>query len=245
MKVLQAFAHNRRELRLSEISDITGLDRSAAQRFVYSLHVLGYLTQDPRSKLFRLSPKTLELGFSYLSSDPLVEFAMPVLQKCSQDTGETVNVSELYDTDIVIVGRVPGTHAVNINVSIGSNFPAFCTAPGRAILAFLPNEVADDIVLRSKRERMTEHTIIGIPHIKQELKATREQGFCIATQEVYLGEISVAAPVFDMHSKPIGAVNIPVPTARWNLKDARKTLAPTVSKHADQITKQIGGRKPN
>ncbi len=189
-------------------------------------------------------PKTLELALSYLQSDPLIEAALPVLQQCRRETGETVNLSELNDTDVVFVARVPGDHAVNVSVSIGSSFPAFCTAPGRAMLAFLAADSAEAILKRSTRRSFTEHTKTDLQQIRQEIKAARAQGFCVAVQEIYLGEISIAAPVFDMARQPVGALNIPLPTARWTVENVQTQLGSIVVKFADRITALNGGIKP-
>jgi IclR family transcriptional regulator, pca regulon regulatory protein len=43
---------------------VTGLGKSAAQRFVHSLRTLGYLRKDEATKQYSLSPRVLELGFT-------------------------------------------------------------------------------------------------------------------------------------------------------------------------------------
>jgi len=49
MKVLTAFDGSKRQLSLSEIAALTDLDNSAAQRFTYTLAMLGYLVKDGAS----------------------------------------------------------------------------------------------------------------------------------------------------------------------------------------------------
>ncbi len=86
-----------------------------------------------------------------------------------------------------------------------------------AMLAFLAADSAEAILKRSTRRSFTEHTKTDLQQIRQEIKAARAQGFCVAVQEIYLGEISIAAPVFDMARQPVGALNIPLPQLRGRL----------------------------
>src|SRR5579871_5660678 len=45
-QILRAFEARERSLSLTEISELTGLDKSTAQRFTYTLAALGYLHKD-------------------------------------------------------------------------------------------------------------------------------------------------------------------------------------------------------
>src|SRR5689334_12818198 len=81
MKVLTAFDGSKRQLSLSEIASLTDLDNSAAQRFTYTLSVLGYLVKDPATRKYELSVRLLDFTYHYLASSDLVQRAAPVLQK--------------------------------------------------------------------------------------------------------------------------------------------------------------------
>src|SRR5688572_23729816 len=50
MRVLRAFYNQSTPLSLTEVAERTGLGRSAAQRFIYTLKALGYLRQDPKTR---------------------------------------------------------------------------------------------------------------------------------------------------------------------------------------------------
>ena len=72
------------------------------------------------------------------------------------------------------------------------------------------------------------------------LEDVRQRGYAIAEQETYLGDMSVAAPVLDASGRPVAAVNIAVPTTRWNVADCRRTLVPMVLETARVISAEIG-----
>ena len=69
MLVLEAFSEDRSELGLSDIVKVTGLEKSAAQRYANTLHELGYLEKNAETRRFKPSVKYLEMAYSNLWSD--------------------------------------------------------------------------------------------------------------------------------------------------------------------------------
>lgn len=240
LKVLGAYDASHRRLGLGEVARRTGLSKSAAQRFTHTLHALGYLRQDKETRAYGLSPQVLALGFAYLRSDELVSRATPHLLDANKRCEETVNLTEPDGLQIVYVARVPSRHVVSVDVVLGTRLPMFCTAPGRAILAYLPEDEARDLVERSKRVAWTSFTVTDRDQLMRVLDDVRQRGYAIAEQETYLGDMSIAAPVLDPAGRPVAAVNIAVPTTRWSQADARRQLVPTVMETARVISAEIG-----
>jgi IclR family pca regulon transcriptional regulator len=240
LKVLSAYDASHRRLGLGEVARRTGLSKSAAQRFTHTLHALGYLRQDKETRAYGLSPQVLALGFAYLRSDELVTRATPHLLDANKRCEETVNLTEPDGLQIVYVARVPSRHVVSVDVVLGTRLPMFCTAPGRAILAYLPEDEARDLIDRSKRVQWTPHTVTDREALMRILEDVRQRGYCIAEQETYLGDMSIAAPVLDSAGRPVAAVNIAVPTTRWSQADCRRQLVPTVLETARVISAEIG-----
>jgi IclR family pca regulon transcriptional regulator len=158
MGVLSALATAGRPLSLAEISRLTGISRSAAQRFVYTLRTLGYLVQDPASKYHMLSARMLEFGEAYSSRDTLTRIAYSVLEAANRECGETINLTVLDGVEVIYVLRFPCRHVVSVNLQIGSRLPAYCTAPGRAMMAHLDGAAARQIFDASDLEKRTPYT---------------------------------------------------------------------------------------
>ncbi|MET4808278.1 IclR family transcriptional regulator C-terminal domain-containing protein [Limibacillus sp. MBR-115] len=239
--VLRAFYDQTQALSLSEIAKSTGIGRSAAQRFLYTLKVLGYLRQDTATRRYTLSPKVLDFGFAYLRNDALIEKAFPYILEASKTTRETVNLTELDDTEVIYVSRLPSRNIISVDVVLGQRLPAYCTAPGRAMLAALPDEIAAEIVNRSHRIKRTKYTIIEPEKILTQLNVIRAKGYAISNQEAFMGDISIAAAVRNHKGGVIAAVNIAVPHPRWSPKKAEQTFAPVVMETARAIGKTLGG----
>lgn len=243
LRVLSAFDETHRSLRLTEIAVETGLDKSAAQRFTHTLYQLGYLRKDPKTKHYSLAPKVLELGFAYLRTDALVERATPFLMEANRKSEETVNLTELDGTEVVYVARVPSRHVISVDVILGTWLPAYCTAPGRAMLACLPEDEAMALLEASERVGYTPSTITDIGHLMEEIRKAAAEGFAIAAEEHYVGDLSIAAPVLDFSGRPVAAVNIAVPTGRWTVERMRRQLGPIVKRTAEEISRTEGSQQ--
>lgn len=241
--VLRAFQEHRHPQSLTEITESTGLGRSATQRFIYTLKALGYLRQDKSTKRYTLSPKVLDFGFAYLRNDYLVEKAFPYLLEASKRTDETVNLTELDDTEVIYVSRLPSRNLISVDILLGQRLPVYCTAPGRAILAGILPEQATDILERSDRQARTKHTVTELSEIERKLEEIRHFGYALSNQETFLGDISVAAAVRNHAGDVVAAINIAVPHPRWSIAEAERDLAPVVAETAWAITKALGGRK--
>jgi IclR family pca regulon transcriptional regulator len=127
----------------------------------FALARLGYLDQDSDSKRYRLGSKVLDLGFSAINSMDLREISAPHLRQLSDETQRTVNLAILDGTDVVYIERCrttgPGQPELDLNLDVGARLPAYCTAMGKAILAFVPEELLEEIIEPSTSRRAAEH----------------------------------------------------------------------------------------
>lgn len=225
MKVLTAFDGSKRHLSLSEIAALTELDNSAAQRFTHTLSALGYLVKDPETRKYALSVRLLDFTYHYLASSELVQRTGPVLQKLARDTEEVCNLTVPDGPDIVFVLRYVSRNVMNPNVIVGTRLPAYCTAPGLAILSTWGEEEVDAVLGASQLVRHTANTVTDPRRIKSRLAKIRTAGYAHTEDELYVDDISTAAPVLDMQGRAIGALNIAVSRARWREGDEAKYAA--------------------
>jgi len=237
-QVLECLNAAQRPLTLTELVQLSGLEKSAVQRFAHTLRQLGYLRQHPQTRAYSLSSRMLEFGHTVLATDSVKEVADPHLLRLNQRCHETVNLMKLEGRDIVYVSRYPSVHPVSVNLHVGSRLPAFCTAAGRAILAFMPADQAQAI-LKGPREPMTQHTVTALDALGAILEQVRRDGFVINDQEAFIGDISLAAPVVNADREVLGAINIAVPSPRWTVERTREELAPLVLDCARAISREL------
>lgn len=236
MQILRAFVEVDEPFRLTDIATLTGLQPSAAQRMVYTLHNSDMLQRDERTKMYTLSRSALQLGFAYLRQDPLLARATPYLMEAVQRCGETVSLTELHDRDVFYVARIPGHYGISADVLIGAWFPAFACAAGQAVLAYLAEDSVRAVLDRSELIPYTANTIVDPSALMTLFRGIRQQGYACSQEHYTLGDISIAAPVFDSAKQPTGSINISVSTARWSREAAEQRLAPIAIEMAAAIS---------
>lgn len=227
-RVLQAFDGTHQSLSLSQISVRTGLDMSAAQRFSHTLTKLGYLVRSEETRRYMLGVKLLEFGFQYTRSNPLIERALPYLLHLSNTVQETVNLTVLDGTDLVFVCRYSSRHVINNDVIVGSRLPAYCTAPGRAILSRMPEDVTTAILKKSDLRSYTPSTTWQLEKLLEKIREAAEKGYSTSFEEYYPGDLSIAAAIVDQNRAPVGAINVAVSASRFTPEEATASFAPLV-----------------
>lgn len=160
LAVIRAFDADHAELTLSDVARRAEIPPAAARRFLRTLEVLGYVRSDGRA--FALTPRVLELGFSYLSALSLPEVMQPHLERLSREVGESVSAAVLSGTDIVYVARVPTRRIMTVGITIGTRFPAYATSMGRVLLAQLSEAELLDALRTADPHQLTERTVTDI-----------------------------------------------------------------------------------
>src|ERR1700712_4058411 len=79
LSVIRAFGPDTIQMSLADVARATGMTRASSRRFLLTLEELGYVRSIGRE--FTLTPRVLELGYSYLSTLPFLEVLQPHLQK--------------------------------------------------------------------------------------------------------------------------------------------------------------------
>lgn len=236
-RVLRAFDATRPSLSLTQLAAAAELDKSAAQRFTHTLTALGYLWKDPATKRFALTVKTLDLGFRFIRTNALVERARPYLLHISNTTEETVNLTVPDGGEVVFVSRMAGRHVISADIVIGARTPAYCSAPGIAMLARLPLEEALALLERCDRRPITPSTVWRMEDLREKLLATAARGYATAFEELHHGDLSVAAAIVDAAGRPVGAINIATLRSRMTPETAEQAYMPMVVDAARAISR--------
>ncbi|WP_277552107.1 IclR family transcriptional regulator domain-containing protein [Kocuria oceani] len=206
LQVITAFDARHPRMTLSDVARRTGLTRATARRFLLTLEELGYVRTDGR--LFELTPRVLQLGFSYLSALSLPALAGPHLEALSAQVEESTSASVLDGSDIVYVARVSTHRIMTVAIAVGTRFPAHATSMGRVLLAGLDVQQLAEYLRTARLERLTEHTLTDPAALEADLRRVRAQGWALVDQELEIGLRSLAAPVTDRAGRVVAAVNV-------------------------------------
>ncbi|MCJ9430643.1 IclR family transcriptional regulator domain-containing protein [Kordiimonas marina] len=236
LTVILAF-NQRGAMSQSELAEITGLSRAVVRRMLLTLKYLGYVSQSGRQ--FSLTPRILDLGFSYLSSLSVTEFALPIMEDVVRKTGESCSMSVLDGHEIVYVQRVAAKKIMAVTLGVGARLPAFCASMGRVLLGGLGEQELDSWLDDLTPQQLTGRTLTDRTLLRQEIMKVGAQGFAYVEQELELGLCSVAVPVRDRTRRVCAALNIGMPYSEGARTRAVKELVPVLREAATQIDRSL------
>lgn len=240
LRILEVFDEEHQALRLSELAALSGIDKSATQRLANTLHQTGFLTKDETTRRYRPSLKFLERAYAYSWSDPVVQLAMPKLIDLSRRIGETVNMAELFGTDIVYVVRLPCQRTSFAATVPGRRLPALNTSSGRTIIARLPQDEREACLANWPARSFTPRTDVDRDVIRRSVEEAVEKGYVITEGQMILREIAVAAPIIGSDGRPLAAIQCAVSSYDWTQERVEREIVPMLIDTANSITPHLG-----
>ncbi len=237
LEVIRALSAPGRGRTLSEVARAAGLTRASARRFLLTLEELGYVrTEEHR---FVLTPRTLELGYAFLSGLTLPQIAQPHLRELVARVGESSSVSVLDDTEIVYVAREPTQRIMTVVISVGTRFPAYATSMGRVLLAGLPPGEFEILLERSQLTPLTAATITDRPRLRGEIERVRRQGWALVDQELEDGLRALAVPIRSPTGEVDAAINLSTHASRRSAEALRREFLPPLREAAAAIERDL------
>lgn len=234
--VIRAFDAQHATLSLSGVARRADIPRAAARRFLRTLETLGYVRG--KDKMFTLTPRVLELGHSYLSSQSIPEIMQPHLEVAALQLRESVSGAVLDGADVVYVARVPAKRIMTVNITIGTRFPAHATSLGRALLADLPAAELENLFTRNPPHKLTSQTVTSLAELERVLETVRHQGWALVSEELELGLRSIAVPVRDKNGRVSAAINCSLPSSE-PIDRLLTEIAPTLLQAASAIEAEL------
>ena len=144
LQVIRAFDGDHPRMTLSEVAARTGMNRAKARRFLLTLHGLGYVRR--KDRYFELAPKTLQLGYAFLSSNNYQPVIRQHLERITEITGESSSMGVLQGANVIYVARSAAPHRLmTIALAVGTQLPAAATSMGRMLLATLRRITGRDL----------------------------------------------------------------------------------------------------
>jgi len=235
--ILGSFDGERRELGISELAALTGLPKSTIHRITAELVECGALVAI--GSRYRIGIKLFELGTRWIPAN-LKEIYDPFLKDLSGLTRGTVQGALLEGVEVVYLERLASHGWHGPPTRIGSRRPAYCTALGKAVLAFSPEPVVERVISAGIPSR-TVHTISDETKLRTELEKIRSSGVAFDREEFQIGIECVAAPILGESRAALSAISVSVPTGTEDLE----RLAQSVKRTADVVARIIRSSPSN
>ncbi|MDR3342162.1 MAG: IclR family transcriptional regulator [Treponema sp.] len=209
--ILRCF-EDRDELGVTEISEITGLNKSTAFGLINTLRKEKFLQSDEKTGRLKLG-----LGLFRLSVNvklDLKNICAPYINELLQTTKETVNLVIRDEDNVVYIEKKESPYSMRISTRIGQQLPLYCTAVGKAILAFLRDDEIQEYIGRVRLKPFTDKTLKSKKELHEQLIRIRNEGYAYDIEELENGVICVAVPLLSWERIPVGGLSISGPSTR-------------------------------
>jgi DNA-binding IclR family transcriptional regulator len=230
------------EMGVTEIARSLDMNKSTVHRILSTLQDRSLIRQNAVTGKYWLGLKLYSLGMTVRENLPIQSIAAPYLKVLSDKFNEVVNLSVLDMSSVnfprlMILDKIQTSQILKLTPSLGSGTPCHCSAMGKCLLAFSPDEYIEKLTSQPLQQ-YTSKTIINWTDFRQELEDIREKGYAIEDQEMEKGLTCVGAPILNKKQEIIAAISLSGPTSRMN-ESILSEMIEEIKKAAREISVQI------
>lgn len=239
LAILELMMEAGRPLLVAEIIAALRIPKSTAYELVNTLTAAGYLAPHGGDKRLFLGRKLFELGSAYQNEVDLVKDGSRTIADLRDRTGETVQLSVLDGTMMLVLMKEEGSNPIRIVSHVGSRVPVNWAASGRLLVSDLGDGELREFLRGTVRQSPTGRARLDIDDLVREIRRARKLGYAIEVNETNEHAGCVAAPVFDKSGRCVAAISIVAPAAKLTARN-RAGLVAAVTDAAKALSHRLG-----
>lgn len=240
-QILNAVSDASKALRFKDIQRATGLSNSTLNRLLGDLLSLGLLHHDPEGASYSIGPRLIGWAHRAWQDLPIRQAAGPSLTALRDHSGETVHLAVLDGHHITYVDKQESLKSIRMYSAIGRRGPLHCTGIGKAILAFQPPAIQQQLVHALEYPAFTPTTLTSPAALLRELDLIRARGFAYDLGEHENDVRCVAAPILSSAGVSLGGLSISAPAFRIG-EEFTQRWPHLVMQGAREIASRLGQR---
>ena len=238
LRLLQLFAQSERGLTAKQVTKLSGLPFSTVHRFLVNLETAGYLNCSGEG-VYYLGVACFEVGQAAVGQLDIRRLSLPYLQELNQQTRETIHLTVRHGLFAVYVEKLDSPEQLRIHSRIGASVPLYCTAVGKVMLAFTPQEEREKLLRQLELKRLTPNTVGNMQELRTELYRVQKNGYACDLEEHELHIRCIAAPIWDHTGGIHASLSITAPMVRMPVSRLRQ-LAPLIQQAGLRISRELG-----
>jgi DNA-binding IclR family transcriptional regulator len=240
LRMLQLFDRTRKHLTAAEMARALAVPRSTGFRLAQTLEFLGFLERD--ADRYRVGPAVLRLGFEYIASLDVTEFARPLVERLRDDTGLSAQLVIRDGREVVVAlkASLPATFASN--VTVGTRLPAHATILGRVLLGDADDAALAALYPEPTLPQTTPHSPRTLAELKRLVREDRARGYAVSESFFEQGISAIAAPVRDESGRIVAALSVTAQRPSLEPKAYRERLVGLVLGAAAELSRQLNYR---
>jgi DNA-binding IclR family transcriptional regulator len=218
LRVLLTIA-DRGEVRADELSTLLDTPISTIYRYLRTLAEVGFV--DRQGAGYRLGSRLIIGSGTNVTAEELTRTADPVLRLLVEETGETAVIVRRIGLSAVCLHAVPSHQPLRVTIDHEAALPLLRGALGKALLAFAPPEIVDEIL---GQEQPPGSPAFDPDRLRADLAEIVTSGVARSVGEAISSSVAIAVPIF-REDGIVGAIGVIGPESRcglaWRTRVAR------------------------
>lgn len=237
IRILELLA-TKGEMTVSQVARHFGFNRASSHRFLATLKSLGYVEKNDNNR-YQPTFKMLEMGMKVSGQFEIRQVARPFMSELSEASKETINLGVRDGVEVLHIDKIDSLEILRMDSPIGSRAPVYCTALGKAIMAYLSKDELEKLLAKIKLKPSGPNTITTRKRLRSELEGIRACGYAVDNEELTRGLRCVAAPIFDHTGRPRYAISVTGPAERMTVART-EILQVQVREACKAISRRLG-----
>jgi IclR family transcriptional regulator, KDG regulon repressor len=229
------------EKTLEELTQLSGINKTAISRIVSDLVAYGFLRQREKWGKYSLGFKYFDFTGQIKSRIKTRDMAVPFLVKLANELKESVILGMWDGGKAAITETFHSNHMVRVVPDEGSRLSLHSTGLGKVILANIGETQLERLYEHTTLERFTPNTITDLSDLRKHLIFIQREGVAFDDEENTLGVRGVSAVIKDVDGNVVGAIGVIGPTIRLTRDKIRDCVSP-VRRCAQEISEALGFR---
>jgi len=241
LKVLRYIMSATDEVSVNELVEEFGYNRSTVHHMLKTMKVEGFITQNQRTKNYNIGS---EIFNGWIKDRDMHNYLMrlkptikEIVEKCKETT--TMFVRE-NDRAICVLGE-ESEQIIKAYLMIGREIPLYCTAAGRAMLAYLPQDEVEKILQISGMKKYMKKTTVDKNELYENLAEVRDKGYAIEKEEFEELINAVGIPILNKENRPVASVSVVGPIMRFT-DDKIKECIPFLLEKSKEMSDMVQGK---
>ena len=239
--ILQVLSEDSRELTAGEVADRLSLHKSTIHRLLSVLDQHRLIRRNAETGRYALGLRLFEFGTRAVRGLRLRDQAQPYLDQLARETGETAHICVLDRGDMVSIAYAEGPRSLRMPATVGRRTPAYCSAVGKAMLAFQSEGVVDAVLSERPLRACTNKTLVTRAALLDDLRQTHTRGYSIDDEEIEKGLRCVGGPVWNYTGEVVAAISVAGPAFRIT-KSRVRAVARAVLATTRALSTELGYR---
>lgn len=237
MAIIEAVSKAERPLSPADLCHQLDIPKPSVHRLISQLEGDGYLQTSMRG-LIVPGDRLHGMALGILYSSRFKALRQAILQKLTDEIGETCGIAIPNGTEMIYYDRVQTDWPLQIHLQVGSHTPSWCTASGKLYLSSITKDRRLRLINKLPLKQYTRNTITDANILEEELQGIKKSGIGTDNEEFVDGMVACAVPVYDAKGRLFACLFTHAPVIRKSLHELLHYV-PTLAKAAKDLGRLI------